>query len=455
MELDKPSWANRTTLVKNHDENKTYILVKLSESFSNAIQEYSAAQNNNTNTSNDHHYPYHQKYNNNIKTKHHNHPNNQNLISNSSNNKEPTIRFQGTRGAIKFPDGKCYDFSLEQSDNSVECIRQTKTRWETVGKMSYCLQVKGKDDVYQMTKTKLKAAEQEKRKYCAKLLGSPEHNNSISNNNKKTKLLNNSNSIPNKQPLLAPAPTPLIPPPSSNNTLQTQPSSQNHNNTHHHNHNNHKQHNHNNHHNHHQPSPPPPPPLPQNNILQQPPSSVTTTNNNNTTNNNVNALPPAGPQNKYPDIMDAKQLKKYKAEFDKDFQEYQNLHGYLHRIEERFRKLRELLKQSVEGSPEWESAKEQIFNEYERVKSDSNFHIARREYKQLRNKLAHIKGKIFQFKQRKKDLPVLKQQQQQPPPPQPKHHQQSQPQQQHHHHSSKKHHKHKHQQLQQHQRLQK
>lgn len=92
-------------------------------------------------------------------------------------------------------------------------------------------------------------------------------------------------------------------------------------------------------------------------------------------------------------------MKKYKAEFDKDFKEYKHLHGYLHRIEEKFKRLRELLKQSVEGSPEWESAKEQIFNEYERVKGDSNFHRARSKYKHLYNKLAHIKGKIFQYKQ--------------------------------------------------------
>lgn len=217
-----------TTLLKNHDENKTYILVKLSESFSNAIQEYSA----------------------------------------------PTIKFHGPQGAVKFPNGKSYDFSLEQSDNSVECIKQTgkNIRWESVGKIACCLHVKGKDDVYQRTRTKMEAAEQEKRRYCTKLLNSPE---------------------------------------------QTQ-------------------------------------------------------------------------------------LKKYKADFDKDFQEYQHLHGYLHKIEERFKKLRELLKQSAEGSPEWESAKEQIFKEYDNIKGDISFHRARSKYKQLYNKLAHIKEKIFQFKRQKR-----------------------------------------------------
>lgn len=371
MELDKPSRASLSTLVKNHDENKTYILVKFSESFSNAIQEYSAAQNNNITN----------KYSLNNINKHHHHASSKHHPT----TKEPTIRFQGTRGAIQFPDGKKYDFSLESSDNPVECIKQTKTRWETVGKMACCLQVKGKDDVYQMTRTKLKAAEQEKRKYCAKLLGSPEHNNSISNNNKKrTKLLNNCNSS-SKQP-------PFVPPPVAPQTQLLSPSSQ----QHHHHHQQHQQqqqqhqkipskHQHKHHQKHHKPPAPPP----------QPPSSVTNSSDN-----------------QYPDIVDVKQFKKYRVEFDKNFQEYQSLHNYLQRIEERFKNLRKLLKQSPEGSPAWESAKDQIFTEYDRFKKDVNFHIARNDYKQLCNKLAHIKEKILQYKQRKKDMPVLKQQQQ-------------------------------------------
>lgn len=94
---------------------------------------------------------------------------------------------------------------------------------------------------------------------------------------------------------------------------------------------------------------------------------------------------------------------RYKAEFDKDFKEYQNLHGYLHGIEVRFGKLKETLKQTEEGSPTWELAKEEIFNEYERLKGDSNFHKARAKYQQLYNKLAHIKKKIFQYKHEHRD----------------------------------------------------
>lgn len=118
-------------------------------------------------------------------------------------------------------------------------------------------------------------------------------------------------------------------------------------------------------------------------------------NNNNNNNNYVNL-------SRYPDITDVKQLKKYKADFDNDFIKYQRLHGYLQTIEEKFKKLREMLKQSVEGSPEWELAKEQIFNEYERTKGNSEFHQKRVEYKQLYAKLAHIKEKIFQFKRQHK-----------------------------------------------------
>lgn len=396
--------VDRSTLVKNHDENKTFILVKLSESFSNAIQEYSAAQqqqqqqqhhkhpnnsssfksssstasnNSSTSSSSLSSYPpshQHQQppkhtlssskiFNNkrpklqhsvhdntstlsnysnisNYNNSNHNNNNNRNT-NNINSNVAPTIKFRqdGARGTIKFPNGKCYDFSLEQSDNSVECIKQTKKRWESVGKMACCLHVKGKDDVYQRTRTKMEAAEQEKRKYCTKLLD----NNSNSNNS------NNSNS-------------------NNSNNINI-------------NNNNNSNNNHNN----------------NNNNTNTNTNTISNTNNNIINNNNHAYL------NKYPDITDAKQLKKYKADFDKEYEEYQNLHGYLQRIEERFKKLRELLEQRVVGSSEWESAKEHIFDEYERVKSDSNFHRARSKYKQLYNKLAHIKKKIFQFKEQQKD----------------------------------------------------
>lgn len=391
-----------STLVKNHDENKTFILVKLSESFSNAIQEYSAAQQQQHQQQHQQQYQqHHQKqqhqqqhlshHQQHQQHKHQHQHNNSSFKSSSSssltsypppkhtlsssktlnnkrpklqhsvndststlsnysnisnqnnshnNNVAPTIKFRqdGARGTIKFPNGKCYDFSLEQSDNSVECIKQTKKKWESVGKMACCLHVKGKDDVYQRTRTKMEAAEQEKRKYCTKLLD----NNSKSNNSSSINMNNNSSSNNNNTNT------------NNNNNIINNISSNNINN------------------------------------------NISTNNNSNNNNNHVNL-------SKYPDITDVKQLKKYKADFDKDYEEYQNLHGYLHRIEERFKKLRESLEQSVVGSPEWESAKEHIFDEYERVKSDSNFHRARSKYKQLYNKLAHIKKKIFQFKRQQKD----------------------------------------------------
>lgn len=381
MDVDRTTpWTS--TLVKKHDENKTYILVKLSESFSNAIQEYSA----------------------------------------------PTIKFHGSRGAIKFQNGKSYDFSLEQSDNSVECIKQIENRWESVGKMACCLHVKGKDDVYQRTRTKMEAAEQEKRKYCTKLLGSPEHQNNSSTNSANNSIMKATTNH------------------SANNSTTTNHNhhhqNHNHNNNHHHHHNRssrlfdapqsvksfsslstssslgassnvgstaishtnaHNAYNSNNYNNSNSAATDIKSSLLSSSSSSSAsstsssssaaPATSTSSNNNN---NYVNL-------SKYPDITDVKQLKRYKAEFDKDYKEYQNLHGYLHRIEEKFKKLKELLKQSVEGSPEWESTKEEIFNEYERVKGDSNFHRARSKYKQLYNKLAHIKEKIFQFKREHRD----------------------------------------------------
>lgn len=311
MELDRQQAWN-STLVKNHDENKTYILVKLSESFSNAIQEYSAAQ----------------------------------LLA-------PTIKFHGTRGAIKFPNGKSYDFSLEQPDYSVECIKQVKNRWESVGKMTCCLHVKGKDDVYQRTRTKMEAAEQEKRKFCTKLLGSPEHNNGYSSTSTTTNTTTTTNT--NTATATTTATTTVTVTATATATatttaIATAPATA--------------------------PTPAQAPVLA---LAQtQAPASIPA----------PNTVP--------------KQMRRYKADFERDFKEYQSLHNYLHQIEERFKNLRELLRRSSEGSPEWESAKQQIFSEYERVKGDSNFHRARNTYKQLHKKLAHIKDKIFRYKQQQK-----------------------------------------------------
>lgn len=321
MDVDKQSW--NSTLVKNYDENKTYILVKLSESFSNAIQEYSAGQLSSS-------------------------------YSSLSSSPVITIKFHGTRGAIKFPNGKSYDFSLEQSDYSVECIKQVRSRWESVGNMAFCLHVKGKDDVYQRTRTKMEAAEQEKRKFCTKLLGSPKHNSKSSSSSSSSSAVAASTKK-SKLSLLDSAP-------SNNKSLEAKQSSL---------------------------------------LSSSSYTSSSTTNHNNNNNinniNNVSVIP-----NKYPDIHDVKQMRKYKADFDQDYKEYQSLHNYLHRIEERFKSLRESLRQSIEGTPEWESAKERIFNEYEQVKGDSNFHRARSKYKQLHKKLAHIKEKIFQFKRQQR-----------------------------------------------------
>lgn len=419
MDVDRPCWGS--TLVKNHEENKTFILVKLSESFSNAIQEYSAQTNlggsgisHNSNNSQNHlnlnggsSLQVNNHHNNKRAKLHHN-----NIVndsgSNSNNNHAinrcdaaPTIKFQGTRGAIRFPNGKSYDFSLEQSDNTVECIRQTKNKWESVGKMACCLHVKGKDDVYQRTRTKMEAAEQEKRKYCTKLLGSPEHNTTTtatSSITKTTKLLEN-----NKSSLLLSSSSSNTNNPnnhnhSHNNHNHNHSSNHNHNklhqnNNHNQNSQNHNNYNQNNNHsqnNHHS----------QNNNHS---NNLHTTNKNNH-NNNIGNTNSQTIVSRYPDITDDEQMKKYKADFEREFKEYQNLHGYLRKIEDRFRKFKESLKQSVEGSPEWESIRDQTYREFDRLKSDSQFHKVRSKYRQLTINLAHIKKKIKEREQRDKEL---------------------------------------------------
>lgn len=357
--MDNNNWSS--TLVKNYDEKKTYYLVKLSESFSNTIQEYSAAQQKKAKSSNHNHhnnnssdYDQLNKYyqyslealsiplvNANVAAK--------NGTSNNVTREVPTIQFHGSYGAIKFPNGKCYDFSLEKSANTVECIRQTKNKWETVGKTTRCLHVKGKDDVYQRTRTKMEAAEQEKRKNCTKLI----------EENKK-----GASGTKNPSSLIV---TPAI---SNHNKIhKTNSSYKSHRSTF--------------------------------NL-----ATNTSSTNNYSNNNNVSAsgnLHHNLDLSEYPEITNVEQLKKYKAEFDKDYQDYQHLHGYLHTIEERFSKLRETLKQSAEGSQGWESARKQIISEYERTKSDSNFHKARSKYKQLYSKLTHIKDRIFKFKHQNRD----------------------------------------------------
>lgn len=357
-------------LIKLSYDNNTYILVRLSISLADAIQQYTNAHQNSL--------------------------------------PDPTIIFQGNRGAIRFPNGKNYDFSLEQSENPYECIKQKGKSWEAIGKMTCCMQVKGKDDVYQRTKTRMAAVEKERRKNCTKLLAangdeeeqqlddylstansnSNPNSNSNSNSNSNANVNTNANANSNVNFNSKSNSTTIITSGRSNNIH-----SHNHNNKHNSNtnnninNNNHSDNNNHNNSNHNI----------NNNKSHTNASEFDNINNNHNNKTHMNT-------SEFDNINNNHNNKVHTStsEFDKIYVEYHKLHTYLQGIESRFRNLEHRFKQAIPGSKEYELLKRETFREYDRMNSDKKFHNARARHKSLHAKLTSIKEKILQHRDKDK-----------------------------------------------------
>lgn len=96
-------------------------------------------------------------------------------------------------------------------------------------------------------------------------------------------------------------------------------------------------------------------------------------------------------------ITNPEQRKRYKAEFNRDYNRYMSLHSSLEKVSRRFTQLENQLKQEHETSPAHKRLKSKIVQEYAMNKKDSKYVKAREEFQYLHEKLAHIKKLVHAY----------------------------------------------------------
>ncbi|XP_076624915.1 suppressor of Triplolethal [Colletes latitarsis] len=117
-------------------------------------------------------------------------------------------------------------------------------------------------------------------------------------------------------------------------------------------------------------------------------------------------LPESPKSSEYPDyltyyttISSSEQRRRYKAEFNADYEEYRRLHAQVAKVSKRFSQLQERLKQE-EASGNWEEYQEirqQILYEYNETKRDPVHKETKRRFHYLHEKLSHIKRLVLEY----------------------------------------------------------
>lgn len=107
---------------------------------------------------------------------------------------------------------------------------------------------------------------------------------------------------------------------------------------------------------------------------------------------------------KYVEITNQEQRGRYKADFNAEYEEYKTLHSTVEQVSRRFSDLEDSLRNSREGSDQWNRIKQQIMREYEENKRDHRYQQTRRKFQYLHDKLAHIKRLVVDYDSR--TLPV-------------------------------------------------
>ncbi|KAG7203569.1 hypothetical protein KM043_013613 [Ampulex compressa] len=101
----------------------------------------------------------------------------------------------------------------------------------------------------------------------------------------------------------------------------------------------------------------------------------------------------------YTTISSAEQRRRYKAEFNADYEEYRRLHAQVAKVSKRFTQLQERLKQE-EASGNWAEYQEirrQILVEYNDTKRDPVHKETKRRFHYLHEKLSHIKRLVLEY----------------------------------------------------------
>ncbi|XP_054836196.1 RNA polymerase II elongation factor ELL isoform X2 [Eublepharis macularius] len=103
---------------------------------------------------------------------------------------------------------------------------------------------------------------------------------------------------------------------------------------------------------------------------------------------------------KYTAVSSSEQRQSYKNDFNAEYSEYRDLHARIERITRRFTQLDSQLKQLSQGSDEYKTIRDQILQEYRKIKkTNPNYSQEKNRCEYLHNKLAHIKKLIAEYDQ--------------------------------------------------------
>ncbi|XP_038073943.1 RNA polymerase II elongation factor ELL-like [Patiria miniata] len=118
---------------------------------------------------------------------------------------------------------------------------------------------------------------------------------------------------------------------------------------------------------------------------QSPPSDVSSTS--------------SGPDylNKFTTITSHEQKQRYREIFNKEYIEYKKMHAYVESVTLKFTKLKEELHRAAEDSEEYRQIKQKVLDEYTKIQEDSVYQKKESRWRELHDKLGHIKGVIAAY----------------------------------------------------------
>lgn len=96
-------------------------------------------------------------------------------------------------------------------------------------------------------------------------------------------------------------------------------------------------------------------------------------------------------------ITTVEQRRKYKTEFDNDFQEYRRLHEIVERVSRKFAQLEEDLQLQRNNERRYKEIQRQIIKEYDESIKDNRFQETKQRFNYLHSKLSHIKHLVHDY----------------------------------------------------------
>ncbi|KAL5005257.1 hypothetical protein ScPMuIL_018713 [Solemya velum] len=100
---------------------------------------------------------------------------------------------------------------------------------------------------------------------------------------------------------------------------------------------------------------------------------------------------------KYHAIQTADQRQRYKLEFNKEYEEYRQIHCNMEKVAKKFAELEVLMKKTSQGTEEYETLKNRIRMEYKAQKSDPKYVDQKKKFEYLHQKLGFIKKLILDY----------------------------------------------------------